>query len=56
MKAWGEILAGIALAIAAEAIHEGRLAIATRMPTGVWPEIGFWAVHPTSGLLQDSMR
>jgi hypothetical protein len=49
MKAWAEILGGIGLAIAAEPIHEGGHAIATRMVTGVWPKIGFWAVHPTSG-------
>ena len=49
MKAWGEIVGGIGLAIAAEPIHEGGHAIATRMVTGVWPKIGFWAVHPTSG-------
>ncbi len=49
MKAWAEILGGIGLAIAAEPIHEGGHAIATRMMTGVWPEIGLWAVHPTSG-------
>ena len=49
MKAWAEILGGIGLAIAAEPIHEGGHAIATRMVTGVWPEIGLWAVHPTSG-------
>lgn len=39
---------GLAIA-AAEPIHEGGHAIATRMVTGVWPEIGLWAVHPTSG-------
>jgi hypothetical protein len=49
MKAWAEILGGIGLAIAAEPIHEGGHAIATRIVTGVWPEIGLWAVHPTSG-------
>ena len=49
MKAWAEILGGIGLAIAAEPIHEGGHAIATRMVTGVWPEIGLWTVHPTSG-------
>ncbi len=49
MKAWAEILGGIGLAIAAEPIHEGGHAIATRVLTGVWPEVGFWAVHPTSG-------
>lgn len=55
MKAWAEILGGIGLAIAAEPIHEGH-AIATRMVTGVWPEIGLWAVtlHPVSR--QNSMR
>ncbi len=49
MKAWAEILGGIGLAIAAEPIHEIGHAIATRMVTSVWPEIGLWAVHPTSG-------
>ena len=49
MKASAEILSGIALAVAAEPIHEGGHAIATRLLTGVWPEIGFWAVHPASG-------
>jgi hypothetical protein len=49
MKAWAEILGGIGLAIAAEPIHEGGHAVATRMVTGVWPEVGLWAVHPTSG-------
>ncbi|MBV8820415.1 MAG: hypothetical protein JO022_18790 [Acidobacteriaceae bacterium] len=49
MKAWAEILSGIALAVAAEPIHESGHAIATRILTGVWPEIGFWAVHPASG-------
>jgi hypothetical protein len=38
MKAWAEILIGIALAVAAEPIHEGGHAIATRLLTGVWPE------------------
>ena len=49
MKAWAEILSGIALAVAAEPIHESGHAIATRILTGVWPKIGFWAVHPASG-------
>src|SRR6267378_7229362 len=49
VKAWVEILAGIALAVAAEPIHEGGHAMATRVVTGAWPEIGLWAVHPTSG-------
>ena len=30
-------------------VHEGGHAVATRMVTGVWPEVGLWAVHPTSG-------
>jgi hypothetical protein len=49
MKAWAEMFGGIGLAIAAEPIHEGGHAVATRMMTGVWPEVGLWAVHPTSG-------
>ncbi len=49
MKAWAEILAGIALAVVAEPIHEGGHAMATRLLTGAWPQIGLWAVHPTSG-------
>jgi len=43
-----EIAGSVALAIAAEPIHEGGHAIAIRIVTGVWPEIGFWAVHPTA--------
>jgi hypothetical protein len=49
VKAWVEILGGIGLAIAAEPIHEGGHAMATRLLTGAWPEVGLWAVHPTSG-------
>lgn len=49
MRAWAEILAGIALAVVAEPIHEGGHAIATRLLTGAWPQVGLWAVHPTSG-------
>jgi len=49
VKAWAEILAGIALAVVAEPIHEGGHAVATRLLTGAWPQVGLWAVHPTSG-------
>lgn len=49
VKAWAEILAGIALAVVAEPIHEGGHAMATRLLTGAWPQVGLWAVHPTSG-------
>jgi hypothetical protein len=49
MKTWVEILSVIALAVAAELIHEAGDSIATRLLTGVWPEIGFWAAHPASG-------
>jgi hypothetical protein len=49
VNAWVEILGGIGLAIAAEPIHEGGHAMATRLLTGAWPEVGLWAVHPTSG-------
>jgi hypothetical protein len=48
VKAWVEILGGIGLAIAAEPIHEGGHAMATRLLTGAWPEVGLWAVHPMS--------
>jgi hypothetical protein len=43
-----EIAGSVALAIAAEPIHEAGHAIAVRIVTGIWPEIGFWAVHPTA--------
>ena len=49
MRAWAEILASVALAIAAEPIHEVGHAVTTRLLTGTWLRIGFWAVHPTSG-------
>jgi hypothetical protein len=49
MRAWAEILGSVALAIAAEPIHEVGDAVATHVLTGAWPQIGFWAVHPTSG-------
>lgn len=49
MRAWAEILGSVALAIAAEPIHEVGHAVAIRLLTGNWPRIGFWAVHPTSG-------
>ena len=42
-----EIAGGIALAIAAEPIHEAGHAVAARMFTGAWPRFGLWAVHPT---------
>lgn len=38
---------GIALAIAAEPIHEAGHAVVARVFTGAWPRFGFWAVHPT---------
>jgi hypothetical protein len=44
---WTEIAGGVALAAAAEPIHEAGHAIAARLLTGIWPQIGFWAVHPT---------
>jgi hypothetical protein len=47
MRGWVEIGAGVALAIAAEPIHELGHAMAVRLTTGAWPEVGFWAVHPT---------
>src|SRR5262245_64181515 len=47
LAGWTEISVGVALAIAAEPIHEAGHAIAARLLTGVWPQIGFWAVHPT---------
>lgn len=46
MQAWKEIVCGVGLAIAAQPIHEGGHAIATRLLTGVWPQITFWAVYP----------
>jgi hypothetical protein len=39
MKTWVEILSVIALAVAAELIHEAGHSIATRLLTGVWPKI-----------------
>lgn len=47
MRGWVEIGTGVALAIAAEPIHELGHAVAVRLSTGAWPEVGFWAVHPT---------
>jgi len=46
--AWLEIAGGVALAIAAEPVHECGHAIAARLFTGAWPDVGFWAVHPTA--------
>jgi hypothetical protein len=46
-RGWVEIGTGVALAIAAEPIHELGHAVAVRLTTGAWPEICFWAVHPT---------
>lgn len=45
-RGWVEIGTGVALAIAAEPIHELGHAVAVRLTTGAWPEVGFWAVHP----------
>lgn len=47
LPGWLEIAGGIALAIAAEPIHEAGHAVAARVFTGAWPRFGFWAVHPT---------
>jgi len=49
MRAWAEIVGSVALAIAAEPIHEVGHAVTTPLLTGTWPQIGFWAVHPSSG-------
>jgi hypothetical protein len=49
MRAWAEILGSVGLAIAAEPIHEVGHAVAARVLTETWPQVGFWAVHPTSG-------
>jgi hypothetical protein len=38
----------VALAIAAEPVHEAGHALAARILTGAWPHVGFWAVHPTA--------
>lgn len=46
-RGWVEIGTGVALAIAAEPIHELGHVMAVRLTTGVWPAVGFWAVHPT---------
>jgi hypothetical protein len=43
---WLEVVGGVGLAIAAQPIHEAGHAVAARLLTGVWPSIGFWAVHP----------
>ena len=43
-----EIAGSVALAIATEPIHEAGHALAVRALTGVWPQIGFWAVHPSA--------
>ncbi len=48
MSGWLEVAGSVALAIAAEPIHEAGHAVAARCVTGVWPEIGFWAVHPAA--------
>jgi hypothetical protein len=48
VRAAGETLFGTGLALVAQPLHEGGHAVAIRALTGVWPEIGFWAVHPTS--------
>jgi hypothetical protein len=48
MSGWLEVAGSVALAIAAEPIHEAGHAVAARCVTGVWPTIGFWAVHPTA--------
>jgi hypothetical protein len=47
-RGWLEISTGVALAIAAEPIHELGHALAVWLTAGAWPEVGFWAVHPTS--------
>jgi hypothetical protein len=47
LSGWLEIEVSVALAIAAQPIDETGHAIAARMVTGVWPQIGFWAVRPT---------
>ena len=49
MKAWAEIVGGIGLAVAAEPIHESGHAMAARLLTGEWPQVGLWSVHPASG-------
>lgn len=46
MGAWAETGGGILLAIAAQPIHEGGHAVATRVLTGAWPHLGVWAVYP----------
>jgi hypothetical protein len=48
MHGWLEITGGVALAIAAEPIHETGHAAAARLLTGAWPHVSFWAVHPTA--------
>lgn len=48
MGAFTETGGGILLAIAAQPIHEGGHAVATRVLTGAWPHLGFWAVYPVS--------
>jgi hypothetical protein len=48
VAAWLEIAGGVALAIAAEPIHEIGHAVAARVLTGSWPRVGLWAVHPTA--------
>lgn len=46
MHAWKEIICGVGLAIAGQPIHEGGHAVASRLLTGLWPQISFWAVYP----------
>ena len=48
IRDWLEVGAGVALAVAAEPIHEVGHAVAARLLTGAWPQVGFWAVHPTA--------
>lgn len=48
MRGWLQIGAGVAFAIAAEPIHEIGHAVAARLLTGAWPQIGFWSVHRTA--------
>ena len=47
VSGWLEVAGSVLLAIAAEPIHEAGHAAAAWSVTGVWPDIGFWAVHPT---------
>ena len=54
MHGWLEIIGGVALAIAAEPIHETGHAAAARLLTGAWPHVSFWAVHPTAPFKSNS--